>query len=390
MAIQEMTRKQIIDCIKFAVENSTEKVKLPVAIWGLHGVGKTQTVEEVAKSIGYNIVILHLATQDVADLIGIPRDLEVKNTKGEVIDKITIWSCPDWLAKARRLWDEEKKPTLFFLDEMNRGNRMVLAAMLPFLINGILHTHGIGPKDAVMAAMNPPTEDYEVNDLIDKALLNRMGHVIMRPSHEEYIDYLKDTGMDKITLSVLKEDPSWTKIAEFELPFEIKPSRRSMDYIMRVVGKKGRGWVKDHASHVIECYLGASFRDAWMEHFSRQGHSITLEMMMDYDNNKDEIATILKTEIDGERQIRLDLLQKAIALIKQYVEDKKDTINVKDVDWMMKFFSNDVIDDEYAASVFEANKYIKNKMLSDVAFNVKIGNFLREKKIWNDDGVPVW
>jgi hypothetical protein len=390
MAQQEMSRKQIIDCIKFAVNHSSDKIKLPVAIWGLHGVGKTQTVEEVAREMKYNLVVLHLATQDVADLIGIPRDLEVKDDNGNVIDKVTIWSCPDWLHTARKLWNEEKIPTIFFLDEMNRGNRMVLAAMLPFLINGVLHTHGIGPKDAVMAAMNPPTEDYEVNDLIDKALLNRMGHVIMRPTHAEYVEYLKSTGMDKITLSVLKEDPAWTKIPEFELPFKITPSRRSIDYVMRVVGKTSRGWVKEHASHIIECYLGQSFRDAWMEHFSRQGQSITLEMLIDYDNNKEEITSILKTEIDGEKTIRLDLLQKAVALIKQFVDDKKDKLTLDDANWMMKFFSNPIIDDEYAATVFEANKHIKDKMASDVKFSVTVGNFLREKKIWNDDGIPVW
>ena len=385
-----MTRKQIVDCIKFSIENSTNKVKLPVSIWGVHGVGKTQTVDDVAKEMGYNLVVLHLATQDVADLIGIPRDMEIKNDKGEVIDKVTIWACPDWLHKARMLWEKEKIPTLFFLDEMNRGPRMVLAAMLPFLINGVLHTHSIGPKDAVIAAMNPPTEDYEVNDIIDKALLNRMGHIIMRPTHEEYISYLKSTGMDKVTISVLKEDPSWSKIPEFNLPFEITPSRRSVDYVMKVIGKKGSSWIKAHGSHIIQCYLGGTFRDAWMEHFSRQGVSITLDMMMDYDNNKEEITNVLKTEIDGEKTIRLDLLQKAIALIKQYIEDKKNDITVADIDWMLKFFGNEYIDDEYAASIFEANKFIKDKMISSIEFNVKVGNFLREKKIWCDTGVPAW
>jgi len=389
MAAQEMTRAQVVDCLKFSIENSA-KTKLPIAIWGLHGTSKTQTVKDVAEELGMNLVVLHLATQDVADLIGIPRDMEIKDGNGNVVDKITIWSCPDWLHNAIKQSKETGKKNLFFLDEMNRGNRLVLAAMLPFLIEGTLHTHRINERDAVVAAMNPPTEDYEVNDLIDKATLDRLGHVIMRPTATEYINYLKNTGMDKTTLSVLKEDPSWIKIPEFELNFEVKPSRRKIDYVMRILGKKDKGWVKEHASHILEAYLGSNFRDVWLEHYGRQGETITIEMLQDYKSNKDEITNALKTEIDGQTTVRMDLLTKAVGLIKQYIDDKKESITIKDAQWMADFLSNPLVEDEYCATIFEANKHIRTKMLNDIEFNVYVGNFLREKQIWTDDGMKIW
>jgi len=390
MAVQEMSRTQAVDCIKFSIESSGA-VKLPIAVWGLHGVGKTEMMKVVAKELDMNLVVLHLATQDVADLIGIPRDMEIKDASGKVIDKITIWSCPDWLHNAIETSKKTGKKNLFFLDEMNRGNRMVLAAMLPFLIEGTLHTHRIGEKDSIVAAMNPPTEDYEVNDLIDKAALDRLGHIILRPTVNEYIKYLTETGMDKTTLSVLKEDPAWVKIPEFELNFEVKPSRRKIDYVMRILGKKGKGWVKEHASHILEAYLGSNFRDTWLEHFSRQGDSITIEMLVDYENNKQEITNILKTEIDGQQTVRMDLMTKAVGLVKQYIDDKKEKLTIKDAEWMMGFLNNPLIEDEYAATIFEANKHVRNKMLADLDFNVKVGTFLREKKIWNEDaGIVTW
>jgi hypothetical protein len=390
MAAQEMSRTQAVDCIKFAIESSGN-VKLPIAVWGLHGVGKTEMMKVIAKELNMNLVVLHLATQDVADLIGIPRDMEIKDGKGNVVDKITIWSCPDWLHNAIKQSKETGKKNLFFLDEMNRGNRMVLAAMLPFLIEGTLHTHRINEQDAIVAAMNPPTEDYEVNDLIDKAALDRLGHIILRPTANEYIQYLKDTSMDKTTLSVLKEDPSWIKIPEFELNFEVKPSRRKIDYVMRILGKKGKGWVKEHASHILECYLGSNFRDVWLEHYGRQGETITIEMLQDYKSNKDEITNALKTEIDGQTTVRMDLLTKAVGLIKQYIDDKKESITIKDAQWMTDFLSNPLVEDEYCATIFEANKHIRTKMLNDMEFNVYVGNFLREKQIWVDDGgVKAW
>ena len=390
MADQTFNLKQIKDIIKFSVENSVGPIKLPVALWGIHGIGKTGVVAQACEQLGYNIVVLHLATQDVADLIGIPRDLEIKDDDGNVIDKVTQWSCPDWLKNANDMYKATGKKNLFFLDEFNRGNRMVLAAMLPFLINGVLHSHSIGPEDAVICAMNPATDDYEVNELIDKALLDRLGHVIMKPTHNEYIKYLEKTGMDPITLSVVKEDTSWTKIPDFRLDFDVKPSRRSIDYVMSAVGKKPRKWIKAHASHIIEAYLGVAFKDAWLEKFSQRGECITIDMLVDYENNAEDINRIILTEIDGEQTVRQDLLVKALELIKEYANDKRDTLTVEDAAWMMQFLDNPLIDDEYAATIFQANKSVKNKIMTDYEFSLAVGDFLRTKGVWNEENTGSW
>ncbi len=390
MADQVFNLKQIKDIIRFSIENSTGKIKLPIALWGIHGIGKTGIVEQIAEEIDYNLVVLHLATQDVADLIGIPRDIEIKDNDGNIVEKITQWSCPDWLKNATDMYKATGRKNLFFLDEFNRGNRMVLAAMLPFLINGVLHTHRIGAEDAVICAMNPATDDYEVNELIDKALLDRLGHIIMKPTHQEYIKYLKSTGMDPITLSVVEEDTSWTNIPDFDLNFNVKPSRRSIDYVMKVIGKKARSWVKAHASHIIEAYLGPAFKDAWLEKFSQKGECITIDMLVDYENNAEDINRIILTEIDGEKTVRQDLLVKALELIKEYANDKKNDLTVRDAEWMMKFLNNPLIDDEYAATIFQANKNIKNKIMDDYEFNLAVGDFLRAKGVWNEKGAGAW
>lgn len=390
MADQCFNLKQIKDIIKFSCESSVGKIKMPIALWGVHGIGKTGVVEQIAEEMDYNLVVLHLATQDVADLIGIPRDIEIKDDDGNVIEKVTQWSCPDWLKNATDMYKATGKRNLFHLDEFNRGNRMVLAAMLPFLINGVLHTHSIGPEDAVVCAMNPATDDYEVNELIDKALLDRLGHVIMKPTHNEYIKYLEKTGMDPITLSVVKEDTSWTKIPDFTLDFDVKPSRRSIDYVMSVIGKKPRKWVKSHASHIIEAYLGPAFKDAWLEKFSQKGECITIDMLVDYENNAEDINRIILTEIDGETTVRQDLLVKALELIKEYANDKKSDLTVRDAEWMMKFLDNPLIDDEYAATIFQANKNVKNKIMDDFDFNLAVGDFLRTKGVWNEEGAGAW
>lgn len=389
MADQEMTLNQCKEVVKFSLNHSSSTVKLPVMLWGSHGVGKTEIVKQIAKEQGYNLVVLHLATQDIVDLVGIPTKTEVEQPDGS-IKAVQQWACPEWLEKANKRYEETGEPNLFFLDEFNRGPRLVLAAMLPFLIEGALHAHRIGPKDAVIAAANPPTDDYEVNDLIDKALLNRMAHVIFRPTTEEYIQYLKDTNMDKTTINVIRKNPAYAKIPEFQLDFEVQPSRRSMDYVMRVIGKLGKGWIKKHANYVIEAFLGPSFRDEWVDEYTNTDHYITLEMLQNYDENEQEITEALTTVIDGVETERVDVLGRTNEIIKQWIEDHRNTMSKKDLEWMIKFYSNPKVPDDAAAATFMANKHIRKRVLDDVDFSTTIGSFLSDKGIMQEDGVTSW
>ena len=375
MAAQEMNLRETVECIKFSVEASKQGIKLPLMIFGEHGIGKTQTVYQFAEENNYNVVVLHLATQDIADLIGIPRE---KNG-------VTIWTEPEWLANAKKKSEETGKPNLFFLDEFSRGHRMVLAAMLPFLIEGKLHTHTIGINDAVIAAANPPTENYDVQDINDEALLDRLGHIIYRPTSKEYIDYMVNAGHSQVTINLIKKNPEWAKIRQFELPFDVVPSRRSIDYVMTEIEKKPKKWIESIGPKIIEAYLGSAFMEEWMNEYFNQDDCITLDMIMDYGANKDRITQILKTEIDGVVTTRLDILQKATEIVKNWIEENKETISRKDIDWMKGFFSNEMVPGDTIASVFMANEVIKDKVKYDGEFNKEIVNFLREKKIINNN-----
>ena len=378
-----LKRDDAIECIKFSIENASETTKLPVLLWGSHGVGKTEIVKQVAKEMDYNVTILHLATQDIIDLIGRPVT--------ETVDGVEVqrWAVPSWLHDAKKLSEQNGKPTLFFLDEFNRGPRLVLAAMLPFLIEGILHTHKIGPKDAVIAAANPANENYEVNELTDKALLNRLGHIVLSPTVSEYIEYLRHIGMDNVTIDVIKKNNEFAKIPEIELAFEVEPSRRSIVNIMSKIGKKPKKWIADNAPKIIETYLGESFALKWCEAYAVGDKSITLDMIQAYDAYKSDIEEALTTTIDGRRTVRIDILTKATDLLKQHIQDNAG-VTIKDLSYMIKFFETPIIPTEHCENFFTTNKHIRDSMLSpDV--NLELGKFFDKKKILNASGLAnVW
>lgn len=370
MSKQEVSAAQLKDCIKFAIENSEEK-RLPFCIWGSHGIGKTEIVSQVAKEMKYNLVVVHLSTQDITDLIGIPFQK----------DGVQCWSTPKWLHDAKQSFESSGIPNLFFLDEMNRGHQIVLKAMLPFLLDGTLHLHCIGSKDCVIAACNPPTDDYEVNEINDKALLDRLGHVVFKPTRDEYLKYCHSKNIDNATMSVLRGNAKFTSIPKNELGFEISPSRRAIFNVMSVVGQKDKTWVKNRASHIIECYLGSEFRDLWLSEYVKNDNDVDIDALQNISKNKDFILEKITKTIDGLKTCAVDTVEKLTNNIKMFIEEKSDSLTKTDLTWIVEFYSLPIIPEEFPTSVIVNNEHIFRLIIKDKYANKLLGDFLKKRKI---------
>lgn len=370
MSKQEVSAAQLKDCIKFAIENSEEK-RLPFCIWGSHGIGKTEIVSQVAKEMKYKLVVVHLSTQDITDLIGIPFQK----------DGVQCWSTPKWLHDANENFISSGIPNLFFLDEMNRGHQIVLKAMLPFLLDGTLHLHSIGPKDCVLAACNPPTDDYEVNEINDKALLDRLGHVVFKPTRDEYLKYCHSKNIDNATMSVLRANAKFTSIPKNELGFEINPSRRAIFNVMSVIGKKDKTWVKNRASHIIECYLSSEFRDLWLSEYVKNDNDIDIDTLQNISKNKDLILEKITKTIDGLKTCAVDTVEKLTSNIKMFIEEKAESLTKTDLSWIVEFYSISIIPEEFPTSVIINNEHIFRLIIKDKYANKLLGDFLKNRKI---------
>lgn len=367
---------EIFEFVKFSKFNG---MNLPICIWGEHGIGKTEIVTEYFKE-NYIIKILHLATQDVCDLIGIPKALETELNGNKVL--IQQWACPNWLIEAKEQSKKDNKPALFFLDEFNRGTQPVLAAMLPFLIEGTLHTHKIGPNDIIIAAANPPTDDYEVNEINDDAFNNRVGHIIFKPTVKEYIDYLKNKKYHQSIINTLLKNPEYAKLKNFELNFPIKPSRRSIARVMNVIQKKPKQWIMKHGEYVIEAYLGEKFASDWLVEYSSysiESNSIDIDIIKN--STIDELVNLMSITIEGKLTYKTDLLSKAIIIIRDYINS--DLFSITDLDWIFKFFNLEILPDDASGGVFNNNPTILNIMINNDNMNIKIGEFMIKKNILN-------
>jgi len=126
-------------------------------LWGVQGVGKTETVRQIADSNGGGFVHLHLATQEVGDLVGLLKH----NNDGTVSH-----ACPEWLPTPQAIEAGRFASTgIVFLDELNRAHPDVLQAIFSLVMGKTIHTHKLADGWKIVVAGNYCFYDYILNEL---------------------------------------------------------------------------------------------------------------------------------------------------------------------------------------------------------------------------------
>ncbi len=145
------------------------KMPSPVCIWGAHGVGKTQLVEQFARDRGLDFIYLAPAQfEEMGDLIGLP---VVENGR-------TTYRPPVWAPISG-------KAGILLLDDVNRADDRILRGLMP-----LLQYYGLPgwklPSDwFIVMTANPDTGDYSVTPL-DPSFLTRSLHITMVFDAEEW------------------------------------------------------------------------------------------------------------------------------------------------------------------------------------------------------------
>lgn len=178
------------------VGNMLEKgVQIPIMLIGSTGIGKSQSMQQLVREksnqtkekIGF--IDLRLATQEVTDLIGIPRTSYTNTTTDEVItaetystldeetrkkyEPRTFWTKPVWFPK-------EGTKGILALEEVNRAPEDVRQAIFQLLTEWQLHTHKLPKGWVICALINPDNGSYHVNQL-DPAFKRRFIQVVVTP-----------------------------------------------------------------------------------------------------------------------------------------------------------------------------------------------------------------
>lgn len=290
------------------------KIGTTPMIIGHHGVGKSQGIAQFCADNDYYYVDLRLGTQDVGDLIGLP-DHTIDEVSGR---KVTQFCTPEWLVKAKNYCIQNpNSKALIFLDEMNRARRDVLQCVFQLVLDGKMHTEVLPENMFVVAAMNPNTQDYIVNDIGDRALLDRFCHIKLAPTPGEWIDYAKSKSFDENLISFISEQREMLRdnLEEFDLSF-VKPSPRSWEAVNRLIQA---GCPTDLLRELGLGLVGSAAISAYIAYSESADKPFKAEEIL---NNYPKIAKKLK-ELSDVNNSRMDLISETCSNIVNHFKKTK-------------------------------------------------------------------
>lgn len=320
--------QKVLDFVARASLDS--ETKLPIWVWGKHGQGKTTAVKNWCKENDYRCIVLYTASQDPGDLIGIP-DTFI-DADG---NKRTEWPKPEWMP----LESSEEK-IVIFLDELNRARPDVLQCMLPFALEGKLHTHKLPKNAIVVAAGNPDNDDYSVTAVEDKALLSRFGHFTLEADADEWRKRIVDRGAEHYDNSmlqvVIKDNYNGLDNAPIILDsFERKPDPRALELLATKLIFLTNEEKSSIGSEIISGFIGSHYANMWLKEQEKDLETVEATDVLENWNKKIERKVRDLDDVKIGKGTRNDAIMQITGGIILYFEEKvtksKGKINFKTV-----------------------------------------------------------
>jgi len=157
---------------------------------GEAGIGKTTMIYDIAVELGLPLVDLPVQLMNPEDLLGLPL---IKDGKTE-------FTLPAWFPS---------RPSVIFLDEINRASSRIRGALLKLLYEKTVAGVRLPQGTLLAAAMNPPTDDYAVDELDDAALLSRLVPVELGVNVADWLAYMEAKSGNNLVIGFIKAYPEW-------------------------------------------------------------------------------------------------------------------------------------------------------------------------------------
>lgn len=222
-------------------------------IWGHRGLGKSSAVKQYCAENNMGFIDLRCSQLEASDIRGLPEAVNGQThylpPADLPIGSMTVEDAAKHLDQYDRQSPQYKEeyekvqPLLengiLFLDELNRAADDVLQAAFQLVLDRRVGQYILPPGWSVVAAGNF-MEGYTVSNFNDPAFINRFCHLTLSEGEntlEEWIEYMVDThgdgATDVINFTTLNLNHLDGDI-KGELGFNILPSRRSWDAVVRV------------------------------------------------------------------------------------------------------------------------------------------------------------
>lgn len=212
---------------------SNKKYRLPVLmLWGPPGVGKSDAIEEIAIDLGeqtgkkIHITDVRLLLYNPVDLRGIPTADEKK--------EFCKWLKP----KIFQMDPSEEVVNFLVLDEITAAPQSVQAAAYQIVLNRQIEEHKLPDNCIIICAGNRIT-DRSVAYSMSKALSNRLTHVIIDTSVEDWKKWALKSGIDPRIIGFLNYKPSALMVFDPSSQDNAFPTPRTWEMVSNYLNING-------------------------------------------------------------------------------------------------------------------------------------------------------
>ena len=185
--------------------------RLPVLMRGRHGIGKSQVVYQIAKSVNLPVIERRASQMTEGDLIGLP----------VVTGNTTRWNPPDWFKQAC------DTACVLFFDEVDRATLEVRQGLFELTDSRKLNGFNLHKDTLIFAAINGGKHgaNYTVSDM-DPAELDRYTVFDLEPTVDDWLSWAKDN-VEPLVVDFIRENNKHLEHNDAIEPNKVYPSRRS-------------------------------------------------------------------------------------------------------------------------------------------------------------------
>lgn len=233
-----VTPTQLSASIKHAIN-----IKQPFFIWGSPGIGKSEIVHSVCKSLNRPMIDIRLPLLEPTDIRGIPylADVKLYDENGQMLkddhglpifDKEFRWSTPSDLPT-----DKLSNAVVFF-DELNSAVPQVQAATYQLILNRQIGNYKLPENVAIIAAGNR-MRDGGVTHTMPTPLANRFSsHLTLKENIDDWISWATSVQIHKDVVGFIKSYPIALNTFDPNLDDVAFSTPRSLSFLSNILQYK--------------------------------------------------------------------------------------------------------------------------------------------------------
>lgn len=254
-------------------------------VWGHRGLGKSSAVAQLCATFQLGFVDFRLGQCEASDIAGLPDRSE---------DGRTVFLPPNEIPRGGLTWQEyqqllneapeHERPTLqlqlqprlnegiLFLDEPNRGQDDVLQAVFQLVLDRRVKQTALPEGWSVVCAGNF-MEGYVVNGFTDPAFLDRFCHLTLTGGDatlDEWVSFMTEqhgNSASEVIEFAAQNVKHLDGEIEGQLGFQVQPSRRSWDAVVRVQRTAQKhGFASNALQEVVAGLVGRELAVSFMNY----------------------------------------------------------------------------------------------------------------------------